>query len=94
MSPDRQSDISVSRLLWDSVAIEISYEPDWSGLSELGWDRQVAHLSLTSIDPERAPLPVTETGYRSHFLSPTEIAAEVVFAMGVVALVERRECSH
>lgn len=27
----------------------------------------IAHLEIESIDPPRAPLPMTETGYRSHF---------------------------
>lgn len=27
----------------------------------------IAHLEIETIDPPRAPLPVTETGYRSHF---------------------------
>jgi len=27
----------------------------------------IAHLEIRSIEPLRAPLPMTETGYRSHF---------------------------
>lgn len=27
----------------------------------------IAHLEIESIQPPRAPLPITETGYKSHF---------------------------
>jgi hypothetical protein len=30
----------------------------------------MAHLQICSRSPEKAPLPITETGYRSHFLAP------------------------
>ena len=31
------------------------------------------HIEVESIAPKKAPLPITETGYRSHFLSPLEL---------------------
>lgn len=31
------------------------------------------HIEVESIAPRKAPLPITETGYRSHFLSPLEL---------------------
>ena len=46
-------------------------EPVEQGRGHLG----VAHLDITTIEPPRAPLPITETGYRSHFLHPDEVAA-------------------
>lgn len=45
---------------WQGVEIEARYKP-----SEFGG--VIAHLELQSIDPPRARLPMTETGYRSHF---------------------------
>ena len=48
----------------------MSYEPHW--LSEI-YGEPVAHLELRSLDPEEATLPVNETGYRSHFLSASEV---------------------
>ena len=42
------------------------------------WPRKwsvAAHLEIESIRPERAPLPITETGYRSHFHPPGTIEA-------------------
>ncbi len=61
--------IHTETLVWEGVTLEVRYEPDWSGLSELGTGRQLAHIQLEVVAPVRAPLPVTETGYRSEFLS-------------------------
>lgn len=48
----------VQDVIWQGRMIEVSYDPDW-----LGGTAQ--HLELRSI----RPLPVTETGYRSRFLT-------------------------
>ena len=42
------------------IEIELTYKPEDFG----GY---IAHLEVLSINPERAPLPITETGYLSHF---------------------------
>ena len=47
------------RFTWQGIEIEAVYSP-------LKWG-VTAHLEITSINPEHAPLPVSETGYRSHF---------------------------
>lgn len=31
------------------------------------------HLEILSLAPKKAPLPITETGYRSHFMPPLEL---------------------
>ncbi|MFK7875877.1 MAG: hypothetical protein AB8B71_08850 [Paracoccaceae bacterium] len=48
------------RLTWQGIEIELTYKPEGHG-------GVIAHLEVRSINPERAPLPITETGYRSHF---------------------------
>lgn len=53
------------RFIWRGVEIEAIYTP-------LQW-KTIAHLEVRSIKPERAPLPITETGYRSHFHQPGTI---------------------
>jgi hypothetical protein len=74
--------IETFRIDWNGIAIDIRWEPQWLNLTSLGHD--TAHLEIESIAPEYAPLPITETGYRSHFTS-----AEVVAAYGgPVAYVE------
>lgn len=56
------------RIDWNGITVEVSWEPSW-----LSWPAgrySVGHLQLCSLAPERAPLPVTETGYRSLFVDP------------------------
>lgn len=55
------------RFQWQSIDIEATYTP-------LKWD-VIAHLEIHCIRPERAPLPITSTGYRSHFHQPGTIEA-------------------
>jgi hypothetical protein len=47
------------RFNWKGIEIEVIYSPIKWGV--------IAHLEIRSIQPERAPLPITETGYKSHF---------------------------
>ncbi len=44
----------------------------------------LAHIEVRSIHPTNAPLPITDTGYRSHFVA----ASAVVAAGGAVAYVD------
>lgn len=48
------------KIRWQNIEIEARYKPhDFNGY--------IAHLELKSINPPKARLPMTETGYRSHF---------------------------
>lgn len=51
---------TIHHLHWQGIDIEVSYTPKWGS----GYSR----LEIRSIAPERAQLPVTATGYRSHFI--------------------------
>ncbi len=55
------------RFTWQGIEIEATYTP-------LKWG-VIAHLEIRSIAPERARLPITETGYRSHFHQPGIVEA-------------------
>lgn len=45
---------------WKGIEIELTYKPrEYGGV--------IAHLEVRTINPERAPLPITNTGYRSHY---------------------------
>lgn len=59
-------------IVWRGVTIEVRYEEQW-----LGTDGpfSTAHLEVVAVEPERTPLPMTETGYRSHF-TPASVIAE------------------
>lgn len=58
---------------WQGITVEISYEPNWMNVSNPDCDLPYAHLEIRTVAPERVPLPITETGYKSHFLHPYEI---------------------
>lgn len=55
---------SVSTIQWNGIEIEVRWSPDYL---DYGDDTRIGHLEVESIAPEREPLPITETGYRSHF---------------------------
>lgn len=52
-------DYETYKLTWECIEIEARYAPDSWGV--------IAHLELETINPPRCRLPMTETGYRSHF---------------------------
>lgn len=60
------------RIDWEGIALSVRWTPQWLGIDLDG--HQVAHLELVS--DERVPLPVTETGYRSHFTSREAVELE------------------
>ena len=55
----------VHTFIWQEIEIELTYWP-------LKWNA-ISHLEIRSIEPERAPLPITETGYKSHFFQPDSV---------------------
>lgn len=55
-------------LLWQGIEIEIVFTPRrWSVID---------HLDIRSVRPERAPLPITGTGYLSHFMQLGTVEAQ------------------
>jgi hypothetical protein len=65
------------RLIWRGRTLEVRHTPDYL---VAGTD----HVEVEVMAPEGAPLPITETGYRSHFL-PAELVAERGGAKAFVA---------
>lgn len=74
--------ITSEMLVWEGITIRVCFEADWFGLEASGAGEPWSHLELQVLEPVGAPLPVTDTGYWSEFLSPGE-AEE---AGGAVAL--------
>lgn len=66
----------------ETVRIRITHTRDY--LSS-GTD----HVELESIRPRKAPLPITETGYRSHFMPALELINAGGPATFVTAWIER-----
>jgi len=58
---------------WQGITLSVSYEANWLNM-ERSSKHAVAHLQVEAISPMRARLPITETGYRSHFQHPGAIA--------------------
>ncbi|MBT8167596.1 hypothetical protein [Falsiruegeria litorea] len=56
----------VTRVAWRGIGLEVRHCRTWSIAAGID------HIEVVS--DERAPLPITETGYRSHFIMPEEIA--------------------
>jgi hypothetical protein len=61
---------TITRQNWNGIEIEVSWKPDWLSFDD---GTGTGHLEIRSVRPEREPLPMTETGYRSHFLHPSII---------------------
>jgi len=59
--------------VWNGITIRIAYEPNWLNRADDGYD--TAHLEIEAVAPERAMLPITETGYRSHFTSAATVGS-------------------
>lgn len=61
-------------LEWRGIVIAIRYCPNWLDFYEEIYGHALAHIEIEAVAPARAPLPLTETGYRSHFTTPEEVA--------------------
>lgn len=53
--------------MWRAIEIEVTYTPR-------RW-KVIDHLAIRSIKPEDAPLPITRTGYLSHFMQAGTVEA-------------------
>lgn len=67
----------IHRFTWRGIEIEARYCP-------LRWGA-IAHLEIESINPPHAPLPVSETGYRSYFHEPGSIERHGGDVVAIVA---------
>ena len=55
---------------WQGITLSVTHWPAKFGRGE---DWQTDHLEVQAVNPERARLPITETGYVSHYVDSTEI---------------------
>lgn len=54
-------------ITWNGIQIDITYTSDTSPAFRESYGRTLDHLEIRSLAPKREPLPITETGYLSHF---------------------------
>jgi hypothetical protein len=67
-----------TKLVWRDTVCRVKHTPNYINK---GW----SHLEIVVVAPKGAPLPITGTGYRSHFLTHELIEA----AGGPVAFFQR-----
>ena len=67
-------------LAWEGLTILVCYEPDWLSLGEAGLRPRLAHLEMQVLAPAGAPFPLSDTGYWSEFVDPTEAAEPAAIA--------------
>ena len=65
------TDYEIQKITWDDIEIEVRWSPDYLSFDS---GTYLGHLELESLSPKKHPLPMTRTGYRSHFIHPDEIA--------------------
>jgi len=65
--------VVVEHLQWRGRTLRVEYEADWSGRGDDDPETAIAMLEVFVEAPIGAPIPVTSTGYRSHFLPPVSI---------------------
>jgi hypothetical protein len=75
------SPYEISHITWQGIEIEIRFARDWLGSSKTAYP--TAHIEVETVNPQRTALPITDTGYRSHFLTAENVDA----AGGAVAYV-------
>jgi hypothetical protein len=67
-SETEKRQIETETLEWQGVTITVSYDAQWCRVGKGKPSFAPAHLVLNVVAPRGALLPVTDTGYRSHFL--------------------------
>ena len=60
-------------LEWRGILIAVRYCSHWSEAHAQIMGHPVAHLEIETIEPAHVPLPLTSTGYRSHFVDAREV---------------------
>ena len=62
-----------TNLIWQGIKLIIRYNPNHCNSIDPNNPFRVVHLEI--ISENRVPIPITETGYRSHFTHAEEIEA-------------------
>lgn len=59
---------SVEKFTWCGIEMSATHSPNYISA---GW----SHIELRVLKPKRRPVPITETGYLSHFLDEADLKA-------------------
>lgn len=63
----------ITRLDWQGILIEVRYCKSWSPAYERIYGHGMSHIEVEAIEPAGGFLPITDTGYRSHFIPAPEV---------------------
>ena len=63
----KHPNVMISQLTWSGISIEIEYTPSFSDIFEKIYGYKLAHIVIKTVDPDKSPLPITKSGYLSHF---------------------------
>jgi hypothetical protein len=70
MKTENKRDWAIIYKNWNGIEIEIRWIADYVSFDD---GQSMAHLEVESVKPKHAPLPITETGYRSHFINRSNV---------------------
>ena len=73
--PGKRKPPTIHKLVWRDVTCRVRHTRDY--ISE-GW----SHIEIIVLNPKDAPLPITQTGYLSHFIDAddlTKVGGPVAF---------------
>ena len=57
---------------WEGIALLVKWCPSWNGENAI---YQIAHLEIHAAN--KTPLPITETGYKSHFIDKEAVEVRI-----------------
>jgi len=60
---------------WQNIKIAVRFHPNRFPVSNQENADAMAHLEIKSMEPLNAPIPISETGYKSHFVPKDAILA-------------------
>ena len=60
-------------LNWSGIEIEVIFERSYSEIYEKIYGYALSHIETRSVRPHHAPLPITDTGFRSIFMTEPEV---------------------
>ena len=83
-NPSENPSILKTEFTWAGMEIEVTYKPRWCNLTN------TSHLEVRSLSPDRARLPITETGYRSHFFPEESAMTEEEVKVRVTAWLDEK----
>jgi hypothetical protein len=66
----RKPDVKVEVFDWRGITVSISYAANWLNSAKNNPDFATSHLEIKAISPKEARLPISGTGFLSHFLAP------------------------